>query len=227
MNAWVQIAVGLASSYLAATLSESFLHRTVGHAGPRLRRAWARRPRLCGHLLRAHYRHAVVHHGLTFARDHVTQFLDDEDKARVDAIIEPRGDPLIQRERYGLSVGLRGFLTYNGAVWPLIPALALGVGPWAALAALPIPLAAPLLSMFIHPYLHLPHREALRRAPRPLAFLLDTAYFRSVARHHYLHHAYPRSNFNLLLGGDRLLGTHRRPTAKDLDAMAALDIPAR
>ncbi|AMV40344.1 hypothetical protein [Planctomyces sp. SH-PL62] len=225
MNAWVQIAVGLGASYLAATLAESIQHRVVGHAGARRRRFWARHPRLCGFLLRAHYRHAVVHHGLTFARDHVTQFLDEADKARVDAVIGRRGDPLIERERYGLTVGVRAFLTFGAAVWPLVPGLYWAIGPCAALAALPAPLAAPLLSMFVHPYLHLPHREALRRAPRPVACLLRTSYFRAVARHHYLHHVYPRFNFNLLMGGDWLLRTHRRPSPEDLRAMEAIDVP--
>ena len=74
MSVWLQFTLGLVTSYLAATVSESYLHRTVGHATPRLRRFWAQHPRLCGFLTRADYRHAVVHHGLTFARDHVTQF---------------------------------------------------------------------------------------------------------------------------------------------------------
>jgi hypothetical protein len=134
---------------------------------------------------------------------------------------------LIERERYGLSVGARTILTFSAAVWPMVPALFALVGPFAALAALPVPLAVPMLSMFIHPYLHLPHREALERAPRPLAFLLRTRYFRAIARHHYLHHSHPGCNFNLLMGGDWLLGTHRRPTAADLRAMAVLDIPTR
>lgn len=226
MNCWLQFAAGFATAYLAATVSESFLHRAIGHATPRLRRSWARHPRLCGHLLRAHYRHAVVHHGLTFARDHVTQFLDEEDKARVDAIVAAKGDPLIVEERYGLTIGLRGFFTYNSLPILMLPALAWSCGPGACIGALPVLLVAPLLSMFIHPYLHLPHERAVRESPRLVSWLLETSYFRAVARHHFLHHVYQRSNFNLLLGGDWLLGTHRRASPADRDAMKAVDIPA-
>ncbi len=120
MSDWLQLTIGLATSYLAATVSESYLHRTVGHATPRLRRFWARHPRLCGFLIRAHYRHAVVHHGLTFARDHVTQFLDEADKDRVDTIVTPRADRLIKKERYGLTICLRGLLTYNVTILPIL-----------------------------------------------------------------------------------------------------------
>jgi len=225
MNPWLQLAVGLATSYLAATVSESYLHRTIGHATPRLRQFWARHPRLCGHLIRAHYRHAVVHHGLTFVRDHVTQFLDAADKARVDVLTAPRGDPCIAKERYGLSVGLRGLLTYNASVLSILPALFWLGGPIACAGALPMLLVTPLLSMFVHPYLHLPYHEALRLAPRPVALLLRTRYFRAVTRHHYLHHVYQRFNFNLLMGGDYLLSTYRRANLDDLQAMEEIDIP--
>ena len=225
MSVWCQLAIGLATSYLAATVSESYLHRTVGHATPRLRRFWARHPRLCGFLTRAHYRHAVVHHGLTFTRDHVTQFSDAADKDRVDTIVAPRGDRLIKKERYGLTICLRGLLTYNVTILPIMLVIFWLCGPVACLGALPMTFAVPLLSMVVHPYLHLPHREAIRRAPRPVAFLLATSYFRAVARHHYIHHVYQCYNFNLLLGGDYLLGTHRRACPDDLHAMETIGIP--
>ncbi|APW61715.1 hypothetical protein [Paludisphaera borealis] len=225
MNTWIQIAVGLTTSYLIATLSESYMHRAIGHAGARTRRNWARHPRLCGFLTRAHYRHAVVHHGLTYARDHVTQFLDESDKARVDAILKPRGDWLIEKERYGLTIHLRGVLTFNAIALPMPPVLFWLCGPIACLSALPVPIAVPLLSMFIHPYLHLPHEDAVRLAPRPLAVLLRTRYCRALARHHYVHHVYQRFNFNLLMGGDWLLGTYRQASPDDLLAMEAIGIP--
>ena len=133
-----------------------------------------RHPRIFGCLIRVHYRHTVIHHGLTFARDHVTQFLDAADKERVDAIIATRGDPLIEKERYGLTIGLRGLVSYNVTVLPILPVLYWLCGFVACLGALPVLLAAPLLAMLVHPYLHLPHSEVLRRCPRPMAHLLGT-----------------------------------------------------
>jgi hypothetical protein len=184
-----------------------------------------RHPQIFGFLIRVHFRHTVVHHELTYARDHMTQFVDAADKARVDAIVASRGDPLIEKERYGLTIGLRGLLSYNVAVLAIVPILYFLCGFVACLGALPVLSAAPLLAMLVHPYLHLSHSEVLRRCPRPMAVLLGTRYFRAVARHHYLHHVYQRCNFNLLMGGDWLLGTHRRASVDDLREMAELGIP--
>jgi hypothetical protein len=217
---------GFALAYLVASLSESYLHRTVGHADPRVRQFWRRYPRLFRLLLKAYYRHAVVHHGLTYRDDHITQFRDPADKARVDRIVEEAADALIERERYGLTIVPRGFLTYNVAVIPLVAVLYWSAGFWVSMGALPVLTFAPLLSMVFHPYFHLPHRVAIRSAPKPVAFLLTTWYFRSVWRNHYLHHKYLRCNYNLLLGGDLILGTSRTADPTDLEAIKSLGIPS-
>ena len=219
----VQILVGLAATYLVATVSESCLHRFVLHASVRTRRFWARNPRLCAHLPRAYYRHAVVHHGLTFRKNHVTQFVSVEEKAVVDRITQRAADERIRAERYGLTVGLRAFVTYNLTVLPIIPVVVILAGPWATAGA-SVLVVTPLLSMLIHPYLHREHEAATREAPAVLAFLLKTRYFQAVSRHHYLHHKYPECNFNLLLGGDFLLGTYRKAGAQDLREIAAIGL---
>jgi hypothetical protein len=60
--------------------------------------------------------------------------------------------------------------------------------------------------------------------PTLLGLLMDSRYIRAVRRHHYLHHKYLDCNFNLLLGGDWLLGVHRSPTPANLDAMSEIGI---
>ena len=130
---FLHFSVGFAVSYIASSLSESFLHRNVGHATARIRRIWSRYPRFCGFLSRAYYRHAVVHHGLTYTQNHVTQFLSNHDKVRVDAIVDSRGDDLIKGEKYGLSVGLRSLLTFNVPALPILPVLYWMCGPYACL----------------------------------------------------------------------------------------------
>ncbi len=182
----VQILAGLAATYLVALVSESCLHRFVGHASVRTRRFWARNPRLYAHLPRAYYRHAVVHHGLTFRKNHVTQFVSVEEKAAVDRIAERAADERIRAERYGLTVGLRAFVTYNLTVFPIVPVVVILAGPWATAGALPVLVVTPLLSMLIHPYIHREHEAATREAPAVVAFLLKTRYFQAVSRHHYL-----------------------------------------
>ncbi len=115
-------------------------------------------------------------------------------------------------------------MTYNLATLPAVLALGLVVDVWAMLTAAPWLMIAPLLSRWIHPYLHLDHETAIRCAPSFIAILLGTPYFRAVARHHYLHHKYPNKNFNLLLGGDWILGRHRSASADDIDKMKALGL---
>ncbi len=221
----LQVLIGFIVCYLIASISESYLHRAVGHAPSHVRRFWARHPRLFGHLLRAHYRHAIVHHGLTYKKDHVSQFVDSKDRDRVDDVVKEARDELIWRERYGVTLGLRGLVTYNLTVIPVVPVLYWLVGPWSLAGAAPVLMAAPLLSMIFHQYLHLRHEEAVQVASKPVACLLKTRYFRAVARHHYLHHVYQRYNFNLLMGGDVIWGTHRRASQHDLETMRSLGIP--
>lgn len=217
----VRVLLGLVTAYLVATVSESLLHRFVGHAGGRTRRFWARHPGLFGPLLRAHYRHAVVHHGLTFRVNHVTQFEDAEAKAETDRSVAPTADALIPREHYGLTIGLRGLVSYNVTVAPILPILYGLAGAWALCGALPVLTLAPLSAMLVHPTLHRHPEAAAREAPWIVGLLIRTRYYRALWRHHFVHHKHPRWNFNLLLGGDRLLGTYRSPDARDLDEMAA------
>jgi hypothetical protein len=84
-----------------------------------------------------------------------------------------------------------------------------------------------MLAQFVHPHLHRNHREVMddpRAWPR---FMARTRYFRHLAQHHWLHHNYPNCNYNLLLGGDWLLGVHRRADADDLVAMQSIGLWVR
>ncbi|MBC8114683.1 MAG: hypothetical protein H7062_09925 [Candidatus Saccharimonas sp.] len=219
-----KVLLGLVATYLVATISESLLHRFVLHASVKTRRFWVKYPGIFGHLLRAHYRHAVVHHGLTFCVNHVTQFENAEARAEVERSVAPRSDKLIQREQYGLTIGLRGFVTYNLTVVPIIPLLYGFAGPWALWGAVPVLTLAPLSAMLVHPFLHRHQEAAARGDPAVARLLMRTWYYQRLSRHHFLHHKYGNCNFNLLLGGDRLLGTHRSPTAQDMNEMAEIGI---
>lgn len=220
-----RVLLGFAVTYLVATVSESLLHRYIGHANIWTRRFWSRYPRFFGPLLRVHYRHAIVHHGLTFRVDHLTQFANAEAQAEVDRHVAPRGDDLIRRERYGLTIGLRGLFTYNLTVAPIALILYVIAGPWAVWGAMPVLTLAPLSASLVHPFLHCHPEEVATKVPVLVAFLMRTRYYRALVRHHFLHHKYPNCNFNLLLGGDYLLGTHRWPTGLDVIEMEELGFP--
>lgn len=169
----------------------------------------------------SHFRHGIVHHHLTFRSDFVTKFADYQQKNRVTAIAHRKGDLEIDADHcdFGLTIGWVGFFYFNLLTLPLLPIIYLLTGCLAGLAYALMLLIAPSLSRWIHPYLHKDLRDAAEYAPIAIRFLLKTGYFRSVRRHHYLHHKYLDCNFNLLLGGDWLLGVHRCPTPADLNEM--------
>ena len=225
MRETCHVLAGVVIGYLIVSICESFFHRVVGHATPRSRLLWHRSRKLGAFFLRAWYSHHVVHHFRTFRRDHVTQFSgpEEEERLRASLIAGERGHVLGQS--YGLRVGGPGeFIRHVGPTLPvLLAACGLG-GAWFTVgAAFPL-LAMPLASEFVHPYAHMSHERAMREAPAILRPLLATRCFRFVARHHWLHHRYLDCNFNLLPGGDFLLGVHRRPSARDLAEMAAIGL---
>jgi len=64
----------------------------------------------------------------------------------------------------------------------------------------------------LHVEMHMPSNRWYFRQPL----------FRFLNRHHYMHHAHPRQNFNVVLPlPDYLLGTVARPTRAEREAMAA------
>lgn len=220
------LGLGLLLGYLLATLAESFLHRSVQHAGSRVRKFWLRHPRLFAPFLRAYYSHHTIHHARTFRHDYVTQFRDAREQQQVDRELPPAWAERIKREDYGLTLKGWGILLFLLPVAPLIPLLYFVLGAWVCLGALlPLLVVYPLMSMWIHPLLHRAHGDAAGRTSPLGRWLLKTRYMKAVVRGHYLHHRYINCNYNLLLGGDYLFGAYRRPSAADLKDMARLGLP--
>lgn len=222
-----QLALGLAAGYVIASLIESFMHQHVSDAPLKSVQAWMRFPRLSWYFVRTRYSHHVVHHMRTFRKDHVTQFRSEEEQRVLDAELLERGahGRIIMQSRYAVKLHGSGALVFIAPLLPAIPVMGLLAGTWATLGtclALSFP---PLLSNFIHPYLHMPHQKALAEAPPVTSWLLRTWYFRAMVRNHFMHHRYVASNFNLLLGGDLLRGRYRKPSQKDLSDMRALGLP--
>jgi hypothetical protein len=224
MSAAGEITLGLVLGYVIASLTESSLHRAIKHGRRRARTLWRRYPRVFQPFLRAYYSHHIVHHALTFRQDFVTQFRDPADKERLDRQLSgPLGD-LIRREQYGLTLRGSGILAFNVPILPFLPLIGFSLGPWVLLGALPGLFAYSAITIFLHPYLHRRHDDAIREAPVVLRWLLRTRFVKAAARNHYLHHRYIRCNYNLLLGGDFLLGQHRAASAQDLADMRTLGL---
>jgi hypothetical protein len=215
--------LGLSLGYLLATLAESFLHDHVHHAGKWFRSLQRRFPRALGAFRDAYRAHTEIHHR-TY-RDHVTQFASAEEKSRIDALLQDRTGRRIIAERYGETINLRSTVLFIVLILPAVVPL-LDVLPWAASIGFSIPVAVyPMMSKFAHPYLHMRYDDALRKAPPLLRRFFRTRYMRCVWRNHWMHHRYPHSNFNLVLGGDWLRGVHRRATEADLERMQAAGMP--
>jgi hypothetical protein len=174
----------------------------------------------------AWYSHHVVHHFQTFKRDHVTQFADDGERARLTRRLNERGKSEIVDCEFGTVLGseLKNYLIYMGPTLPVFIAVCwIGGACFTIGACVPL-IAWPMLAQFIHPHLHRNHAEVARDPRAWLRFAARTSYFRYLAQHHWLHHRYPNCNYNLLLGGDWLLRVHRRAGADDLEAMRSIGL---
>ncbi|HYO59347.1 hypothetical protein [Archangium sp.] len=216
---------GVVLGYLIVSVAESFLHNTVQHGRTSMRRVWEKHQALFGPFLRAYFSHHIIHHCRTFRQDHVTQFRGPEEKARLDATLSGFHGELIKRERYGVSLSDVGILMFILPVIGFLPPIYYFLGGW-VFAGVLLPYALyPAASKFLHPYLHMRYEDALRTVPGPLRWFLRTRYCRFIYRHHYLHHRYVRCNYNLLFGGDWLLGVHRPPASKDLEDIRTLGLP--
>ncbi len=216
--------LGFFSGYLFVSIMESLMHDYVHHARQGFQKLQFRFPRFLDPFRAARRSHTQVHHGQTF-HSHVVQFKDFAHKAKLDRLLVGAEGQRIIRESYGTTINLRSTVMFILPLLPVLVPVLFGMpGLFAAGFLIPT-LIYPLMSRVFHPYLHLSYVEALAKASLPVRSLLKTSYFRKVWRHHYLHHRYPRTNFNLLLGGDTLRGVQRTPGYADLKLMSALGIP--
>ena len=220
-----RIIAGVVIGYLVVSICESYFHRAMGHTSARVRKFCRSNGMLGSFILRAWYSHCVIHHFGTFHVNHVTQFTGAEEETRLRWKLAAVGKEHIPEQDYGLRVGSPGeFLRYVAPTLPIMALVCWLGGGWFSLGAVVPLIVMPLMSEFIHPLLHLSYDEARKAALPFLKPLVETKYFRYVARHHWLHHRQLDVNFNLMLGGDYILGRHRAPTRGELSEMAAIGL---
>ncbi len=220
----MEFLLGIAVGYVVVSVCESFFHRTIQHAAATLRTAYGRFGRPGRALLRAWYAHHVVHHHLTFRSSHVTQFSRHDEQPRLDSFLISRGKQHVIAKEYGSRIGprLNDYLLYVTPTLPIFTAVCWAGGTVFTCGAL-IPFSIwPMLAQFVHPYIHMEYLQISAKAPFIIKAFSRTPYFRYLAIHHWLHHRYENCNYNLLLGGDVILGAHRSPTAADLAEMRAI-----
>ena len=224
LSVTMQVIIGVAIGYLAASISESFCHRLFGHAPKWLRVKWIQYPRILGWLRWFYWSHSIIHHGKTFKRDFITQFRSPDEKNKLDNTLNREELTMVRKTHYGLTILVGGFPFFMGPPAVVLPILKLFVGNWSVMTAFPMLLLPPLLSMIVHPLIHRPYRQAEKHRGA-FGALMRSRYIRYVIRHHWLHHKYPACNFNLLLLGDWILCTHRNQTPEDIKEMSDAGIP--
>ena len=226
LNIVASIIAGLVCGHFTISVCESFFHRTIQHASPRLRRWYGRAGRPGQALLDAWYSHHVVHHFLTFRVNHVTQFGSDEERSRLDLRLRSQRANDVIECGYGVILGsqLKDYAKYMAPTMPIFVLLCCLGGGWFTIGAF-VPLCVwPLLAQFVHPYLHMRYDSVMKRGPILIRVVARTANFKYLAQHHWLHHRYTNCNYNLLLGGDYVLGVHRSTTAQDNDEMRSIGL---
>lgn len=224
----LQIVTGFVCGYFFATIFESALHRWFGHARSAGRRRWKRFPGISSVLSAVYYSHAVIHHGKTFRANHVTQFRNMDEKARLDEELFANGNRGVIHVCYGLITNVEGAIYF--VVIPFIAVSLCSLCLFRCLApsflltaSIPIMLT-PLLSQFLHPFLHLPIADAVDVAPRITGWLLQTRYGQWARMSHFVHHRHVRYNFNLLPGGDYLMRTFKAPTEVEIAEMQSIGL---
>jgi hypothetical protein len=221
-------AMGLAIGYLIASFIESMLHEYVSDAPAAWVRKWRRYPRLFRVPLNTYFSHHIIHHYQTFRRNHITQFDSAEQRARLDRVLLARGrhGRMIRGGDYAVRLHAEGGFVFalpglSSAVvlsFFLPASAAIGSG-----LALMLP---PLLSYWVHPYLHRSFDDGQKNAPAFMAFLLRTRYMKAVYRNHFMHHRYGgTSNYNLVLGADILRNRVRPPSRDDIRGMMEVGMP--
>ena len=218
------VLAGIVVGYVTVSVCESFFHRTIQHASPCFRELCKRRVWIGAPFFTAWVSHHLIHHCLTYRSDHVTQFgSPGEERALRDLLSRKGYGRLAGKRAYGARIGgPREVLVYMLPTLPIYSCVCYLGGLWFTAGALLPLIVWPLFAQFVHPYLHMTRAEAMRRATPAMRLLLRTPYFDTLYQHHWLHHRHPECNFNLVMGGDLLLGRHRSATDQEIEQITKL-----
>jgi hypothetical protein len=197
-------ALYLLLAYAVASVWEAVFHRHVLHASPAARRRW-RRWGGAGALLRlAHFFHHGIHHQHTYRRSLLVQFDAPGQQQRLDARLPAAVARRARSDRYGLTVtGPCELLAFTAVPLALTTAVAAVACPSMLGAGVGVSVLPLLLSRYVHPLLH--------RPPQAVGWLGRSRAFRFLQRYHLTHHRLGGRNYNLLPGGDLVMGQWHRP----------------
>jgi hypothetical protein len=221
----LDIIIGLFVGWIIVSLSESFYHRFSGHASRKTRSIAPHLGFLGKIILDRWYSHYIIHHCMTFKTSHILQFSSVEEKKACSEKLRKKNKDHIVEQNFGLRVGSP--MEHIFYILPTLPYIIIACYFGGALfsigAILPLTIM-PLMSEFIHPLLHLAHNDAMESTHPIIKPFVKTKYFKYIVRYHWLHHKYPQYNFNLMLGGDWLMGVYKKASFEDLKEMKSIGI---
>ncbi|HEY4001271.1 MAG TPA: hypothetical protein VGO93_20535 [Candidatus Xenobia bacterium] len=236
-----QLVAGLTAGWTTSSYAESLIHDKVHHAEKAQREAWKQWGSVGEELKENYISHMGYHHGVTFKKDHVTQFVSEAEKQKVTDKLVKSGRQAVVDEDFGMTITWGGCARFLVAASPLqLPSLGagllLGGGiPYAAGFVLSSALY-PLHSKVLHRYTHMTGQEMLDKAPLPVRLYLTSKMGRFITSHHFVHHDgdsrtdgpvrsgdHEVVNTNLTPPfGDWVRGTLRRPTVEQQEKMRRL-----
>lgn len=214
--------IGILLGWIGGSLIESIFHQHLGHSNKKLRDIFERIYGLGTWFKKAYESHNIVHHTMTYKKDHVTQFNDQQNPVeKVDADIVAKGINLkhIHSQEYGITLNFIGFLKFSlpfVLTWLPFAWYFWSKAIIVCITSLLTSLIAPAFSTWLHPYLHLKYKDAILLAPWPMNYLMSSQYGKFLWVYHWLHHKNRAINFNLMLFGDLVRGCYRIPTNQDM-----------
>lgn len=193
-------------SYTVSSLWENFVHWKILHSNKPSRRMW-RKFGWIGQLMRcAYFSHNIIHHKNTFKESYFIQFSKNGECDRLKHKLPKLLRNDIIRNRYGLTIS-SFWEVFTFSSFPLLVNLFLFVKSSEFITILfifIISIAPLLLSKYLHPSLH---DECTLETYKYNAW---ARYKKYIAQCHKVHHENGMKNFNLLPGGDFIVGTYEK-----------------
>jgi len=192
------------TSYTIATLWEHYQHKEILHADSAKVKKWKNSSFWVHQVLYhgGYYAHHIVHHQKTFKTGYTCQFSSPEEQKKLDDFLIEKFGKTDSQQNYGLTINT--FYEYAMFILPaffLLPILAFFL-EFYQLVIFTVPLFFPLLlSKYIHPILHTNMKNR--------HWIYNNFYTRKIYKTHFIHHQDSSKNFNLLLGGDWIMGSYQ------------------
>ncbi len=206
----LNLIIGVIIVYFLTSLWETVVHWKILHADKASRLRWRQVGGIFNLLRKAYFSHHTIHHTKTYRTNYFQQFESRKQKESLDSKLNPHPEFRIKCNRYGLNIS--GF--WENIVFVGVPLLNSVIvlyilSPpfiWVGFIIAVIPM---LLSKYLHPLLHDAYASKSTNSII-LKIIVNSNFFKFIQLYHFIHHQYAMCNFNLMPGGDYVLGIARK-----------------